>query len=173
MKQIISLVLFATLFAACSSPKYSYRFTPSHHDDGIANQTVAVQNEPTPFEISKESLSASTTSMPATIETKSVALDQKVLREKITSMSKSERKALKKELKSEIKNVIKGKKKLESVEGTNAAKAWDYDLKMAAIFGAVGLVLTALGGVNTVFWVLGAIALIVAVVFLIKWLARQ
>jgi hypothetical protein len=49
----------------------------------------------------------------------------------------------------------------------------DKDLKMAAIFGSVGLVLTFLGGVNSVFWVLGVIAIVIGVVFFIRWLSRQ
>jgi hypothetical protein len=49
----------------------------------------------------------------------------------------------------------------------------DNDLKLAAIFGAVGIVGLMLGGATDVFWIIGGIALLVGVVFLVKWLVRQ
>ncbi len=49
----------------------------------------------------------------------------------------------------------------------------DHDLKLAIIFGAVGLTLTLFGGVNEVFWILGVIAFVVGVVFFVKWVVRQ
>ena len=49
----------------------------------------------------------------------------------------------------------------------------DNDLKLAIIFGAVGLTLTLFGGINEAFWILGVISIVVGVVFLIKWLVRQ
>ena len=52
-------------------------------------------------------------------------------------------------------------------------KAMDHDLKMALIFGIVGIVLSALGGVNSIFWILGVISTVIAIVFLIKWIAEQ
>ncbi len=50
-------------------------------------------------------------------------------------------------------------------------KALDKDLKLAAIFGAVGIVALLIGG--DVFWVIGGIALLIGVVFFVMWLARQ
>jgi hypothetical protein len=44
---------------------------------------------------------------------------------------------------------------------------------MALIFGIVAIVLTAFAGVNAVFWILGVIAFVVAIVFFIQWLANQ
>ena len=49
----------------------------------------------------------------------------------------------------------------------------DNDLKMALIFAVVAIVLSAFGGVNSIFWILGVIATVVAIVFFIKWLAEQ
>ena len=88
-------------------------------------------------------------------------------------MTKSERKALRTHLKSEIKSYVKQQKKNLGIESTKATGAWDNDLKMAAIFGVVGLVLTALWGTSEILGIIGVVAVIVALVFLIKWLVRQ
>jgi hypothetical protein len=61
----------------------------------------------------------------------------------------------------------------DTVAANNATSTMDSDLKMAIIFGAVGLTLTLFGGINEAFWVLGVIAIVVGVVFLVKWLVRQ
>lgn len=47
----------------------------------------------------------------------------------------------------------------------------DNDLKLAAIFGAVGIVALIISG--DVFYIIGGIALIIGVVFFVKWLVRQ
>jgi cell division protein FtsW (lipid II flippase) len=88
-------------------------------------------------------------------------------------MSKSERKEFKKALKTELKNYIKGKKPGDTGASVADAKVMDHDLKMALIFGSVAIVLSFFGGVNSVFWILSVVALVVAVVFFIKWLAEQ
>jgi hypothetical protein len=54
-----------------------------------------------------------------------------------------------------------------------ATKQLDDDLKLAIIFGAIGVTLAILGGINTVFWVLGVIGLVVGLVFFIHWISRQ
>ena len=84
---------------------------------------------------------------------------------RIKSMSKEE----KKELKREVKRFVKEKKR----EGTdvNSTKALENDVKLAAIFGAVGIVLLIIGG--DVLYVLGAVALLVGLYFFIRWLIHQ
>ena len=88
-------------------------------------------------------------------------------------MTKTERKAVRTHLRSEIKTYVKEQKKNLGIESSNATGAWDNDLKMAAIFGVVGLVLTSLWGASEILGVIGAVAIIIALVFLIKWLVRQ
>ncbi len=48
---------------------------------------------------------------------------------------------------------------------------WDEDLKLATIFGAVGITGLIIGG--NVFNIIGAIALVIGVVFFVKWIIRQ
>ena len=75
-------------------------------------------------------------------------------------------------MKNEIKNVLKSKKKAEG-NADKDVKAMDYNLKMAIIFAAVAVTLSFFGGVNSVFWILSVVALVIGVVFFIKWLAEQ
>ena len=72
--------------------------------------------------------------------------------------------------KKEIKKIAK---KNDVVESTEATKALDRDLKLGAIFGAVGVVGLILGGASAVFFYIGGIALIIGVVFFVRWLIRQ
>jgi hypothetical protein len=46
----------------------------------------------------------------------------------------------------------------------------DHDLKLAAIFGAVGIVGLLITGV---FYYIGAIMLLIGAFFLVKWIIRQ
>jgi hypothetical protein len=173
MKNFTSILVLGVFLASCSAPKYSYHFDKYDYNSGkkteVATSTIGEGNrevETSPVILHEQEMVASAGSA-----TPSISVEQKqMIAKKISSMSKSERKELKETL-NEIKKSFR--KKTFEGDSLHEKKAWDYDLKMAAIFGAVGLVLTALGGVNTVFWVLGAIALIVGVVFLIKWLSRQ
>ena len=84
-------------------------------------------------------------------------------------MTKEERKELRAELKSVIKTQKMNKKM--GVESVSATKAMDNDLKLAAVFGAVGIVALIISG--QVFYIIGGIALIIGVVFFVKWLVRQ
>src|SRR5690606_8941765 len=86
-------------------------------------------------------------------------------------MSRAERKEFRKEAKALVKTYIKAKKAGDEVKAAAAAQAMDHDLKMAAIFGAVGIVALIIGG--DVFWIIGGIALIIGVVFFVLWLSRQ
>ena len=173
MKKVISLVVFVLLTAACSSPKYTYHFDQHDYNSGarakLAQTAPPHQNE-MPAPIAVEELSASTEVTP---QTKSIQPQLKSVQTKINALSKEQRAELKRELKAELKKIAKNKNSIDRIDSSEKANEWDYDLKMAAIFGAIGVVLTALGGVNSVFWILGAIALVVGVIFLIKWLARQ
>ena len=81
-------------------------------------------------------------------------------------MNKSERKALRVEIKKQIKSSVKIQK-VTKVQSGNI----DHDLKLAAIFGAVGVV--GLIIYTSPFNIIGAIALIIGVVFFVKWLVRQ
>ena len=86
-------------------------------------------------------------------------------------MNKAERKNLRQALKS----VLKNNAAIHSANSANSGRqwwqGWDQDLKLAAIFGAIGTV--ALIIYVEPFWIIAAVALIIGLVFLIKWFVRQ
>lgn len=96
-----------------------------------------------------------------------------LLAKRYKELSKSQRKEFKQELKKQFKRYMNAKRTGDTVAANNATSTMDQDLKMAIIFGAVGLTLTLFGGINEAFWILGVIAIVVGVVFLVKWLVRQ
>jgi hypothetical protein len=86
--------------------------------------------------------------------------------EKFNAMSKDE----KKEFKSKIKSFIKENKKSDVVNA-EAKAGMGQDMKLAAIFGAVGIVLLIIGG--DVLTIIGAVALLIGLYFFIRWLIHQ
>jgi hypothetical protein len=70
------------------------------------------------------------------------------------------------------KEVIKKseKKSTSNAKIVNVSGGLDPDLKLASIFGVVGVVGLIIGHI---FGVIGAISLIIGVVFFVKWLIRQ
>jgi hypothetical protein len=183
MKKHLLLICTVLLAAACSSPKYAYHFDHYDYNSGkkqASEKAVASLNEEqSPLTLQEETLVASADEKPVALsETKenhSMSMNEAkaTFAKKYKAMSKEEKKAFKKELKTTIKSYMKAKKSGDHVGAANATKAMDHDLKLAIIFGAVGLTLTLFGGVNSVFWVLGVISIVIGVVFLIMWLSRQ
>jgi hypothetical protein len=173
MKNIIYVVVVAIIASACSGPKYTASF--NSYDKHASNQmpskpavVVATEQEQSSV-VQPEQILASTSIAPVEIK----AAPKEEVRKTYIQMTKTERKALRTHLKSEIKSYVKEQKKNLGIESTKATGAWDNDLKMAAIFGIVGIVGTALWSASEVIGIIGTIALIIAVVFLIKWLIRQ
>lgn len=166
MKKILYVVVVALAASACSTPKYTASFNSydKHARTQSSNQPEAMVITPAVV-TQPQQLLASTSNAPVEIKNAPKA----EVRKTYIQMSKTERKALRAHLRSEIKSYVKEQKKSLSVESTQAGM--DNDLKLAAIFGAVGLVAMFIGG--DVFWVIGGIALIIGVVFLVKWLVRQ
>lgn len=165
MKKIIYL-LTAVLFAACSSPKYTASF--NSYDTPSAYRPVKASEAPVTTTNSPELL-ASTSNAP--VEIKSEVSSNTEVRKTYVQMSKTERKVVRNHLRSEIKTYVKNQKAKVSPQSTQAINAMDNDLKLAAIFGAVGLVALIISG--DVFYIIGGIALIIGVVFFVKWLVRQ
>jgi hypothetical protein len=167
MKRKLLYLLSLALLAACSAPKYSYNFDHYNYNAGkkksaVSNETVVLQG---PEAIKSEELVASTEAavvLPVASENKTE------VKKTYAQMSKSEKKEVRKQLKSAVKEYAKEKKE---VKAANATKGMDNDLKLAAIFGAVGIVALIIGG--NVFWIIGGIALLIGVVFFVKWLIRQ
>ena len=173
------LIIFVAVMCAwaCSSPKYTYHFDTYDYNSGrkqVAATTAPVQNvtqeTESPLAIDPVAFEASTG---PTTEVPAQTVDTKALSEQIKSMSKSEKRQLKNDVKEAIKSLASKGKKVDSDQRVKASKAMDSDLKMAIIFGVVAIVLSAFGGVSSIFWILGVAALVVAIIFLIKWLSRQ
>jgi len=165
MKKIIYLLL-VVLLGACSSPKYTASF--NSYDTPSGYQAVKSTETPAPV-INPTELTASTSMAPVEIK-KEVAPATEV-RKTYIQMSKTERKVLRNHLRSEIKTYVKDQQKKSEPNTVQATHGMDNDLKLASIFGAVGIVALIIGG--DVFWIIGGIALIIGVVFFVKWLVRQ
>ena len=169
MKSTLYYLLALILITSCSSPKFAYNFDYYNYNAGKNDSgTEMVKSEriepPRP-----ETLMASRDNaiLLDEIESDNAAKTNANVEIKKTymQMPKSDRK----ELRSAVKKYIKTKK--ESVKAAKKSNAMDNDLKLAAIFGAVGLVALIISG--DVFYILGGIALIIGVVFFVKWLVRQ
>jgi hypothetical protein len=166
MKKYNLLFLAIVLVASCSAPKYTYHFD---HFDYSSKKKPVVQNPDHPVAVTSETTVAiEEKTMVASVKENEVLAPAAAKEEvvaKLKSMSKEERK----ELKKEVKRFVKENKK-EIKEG-NGQKQLENDVKLAAIFGAVGIVLLIIGG--DVLYVLGAVALLIGLYFLIRWLSRQ
>jgi uncharacterized membrane protein len=172
------LLLLAIALLGCATPKYSYYF--DHYDYNSGKKAVAKSDSPNLDPISTESLTASSDVSPSTsLLEKKTASETNIIASNSTapstqkSVSKETKKQLRADLKQDIKTLKKAVKKGDHEAVVKAKTELDHDLKLAIIFGAVGLVLSLFGGISSLFWILSVIAIIVAIVFLVRWLLRQ
>jgi ABC-type transporter MlaC component len=167
-----------SVMASCSTPKYAYHFDKNDYNAGKKQQAsnavnaeiVDVDKNEMPFKVDPEMLTAST-SKEVIVVSEVKKVEAREATKSYKEMSKAERKEFRKEAKSLMKTYIKATKSGDKVKAAEAAAAMDNDLKLAAIFGAVGIVALLIGG--DVFWIIGGIALIIGVVFFVMWLVRQ
>jgi len=172
MKKSLYVVVVAMIASACGGPKYtasfnSYDKQPVNYQATAKPGNIVVETAPI---AQPEPLLASTSNAPVELK----AEKKEEVRKTYIQMTKTERKALRTHLRSEVKSYVNAQKKNLGIESTKTTTGgMDNDLKLAAIFGAVGIVGLMLGGATDVFWIIGGIALLVGVVFLVKWLVRQ
>jgi len=170
MKKLLYVLVVAIVAAACSAPKYTASF--NHYDKHINNQSsvtsVAVVEELSTVVATPEQLLASTSTAPVALKS-----PKEEVRKTYVQMTKTERKALRTHLRREVKSFVKEQKKNLGIESAKATSAMDHDLKLAAIFGAIGIVLGAFIGANEIIGFIGFVAIVIALIFLIKWLVRQ
>jgi len=189
MKKYLLLIASVVFLAACSSPKYAYYF--DHYDYNSGKKKAEISDvqlaqihlttpQLSPLRINQHAVTASAESRIKNVENVPVMVtqhfrpeDRALLEQKYSSLTKAEKRAFRKELKSEVKEIIKAKKNGEDIKSIMEKKAMDNDLKMALIFGIVAIVLSAFGGANSIFWILGTVAAVVALVFLIIWIGKQ
>lgn len=186
MKKMFLLVLPA-LLCACSSPRYAYHFDHYDYSEGRKPEVAmrsendkSVAPQSTENDLLADASKRIILEEPARImEPPSGDIGAKTYAKKsddrkIESLSKFSRKE-RREFIRELKSAIRESKK--NTYNTDIApdeiNEMDKDLKFAIIFGAVGLTLSLFTGVNAVFGVLGIIAIVVGVVFLVRWLIRQ
>jgi len=165
MKKIIGLLALAFL-GSCSAPKYYSNFNrPAHRLDG--QSVVAKAEEPTlPLVASTMQIEASLHAAPT------IFTEKEAIQKNYQQLSKTEKVQVRKMLKREIKNIVKIQKREQVVSSTKASGI-DHDLKLAAIFGAVGVVALILGSAGQAFTIIGAICVLIGVVFFVKWILRQ
>lgn len=175
MKKYLWVIVVMALGISCSSPKYTYHFDHYKYE----SKRAVAQSPETP-QVVAETLS---NAQPFAVDERTMVASTKeeavYVTEPAPSMSKAEAiaivknmtKAEKRELKKEIKKYVVAKKKVDSVKGTEASKALEHDVRLAAIFGAVGIVLIAIGG--SALYIIGAVSLLVGLYFFIRWLSRQ
>jgi len=166
MKKIYYLILAGIVFASCSSPKYTASFNSY---EKYAAKPQAQPTAPVAVAPTQEVVLASVSAAP--VELSRETAPSTAVKKTYVQMNKVERKALRNHLRSEVRTYVKEHKKNHSIESAKANKGMDNDLKLAAIFGAVGLVAWIISG--NVFYIIGLIALIIGVVFFVKWLVRQ
>jgi hypothetical protein len=175
MKHLVALVVSVLVLASCSTPKYTYNFDHYDYNSGRKKaeaEKLIAQAETQPVVIEETSpLLLTEENVVASAAEKASAPVTKPMSKKYSEMSKSEKKELRQTVKTEIKKYLKNKKGDGSV--MKESKALDYNLKMAIIFGAIALTLSFFGGVNSVFWIASVVALVIGVVFFIKWIAEQ
>ena len=183
MRKNTLYIVTLILLASCSAPKYSYYFDHYDYNAGkkkLNNEQLSVVKSENP---SAEALSQDQAARLGVADSRNEAeMNQTTSVEKeiaapvevqksYKEMTKAEKKEFRKEAKALVKSYIKAKREGDEVKAAEAAKGMDKDLRLAAIFGAVGIVSLLIGG--DVFYVLGAIALIIGVVFFVMWLTRQ
>lgn len=189
MKKYLLFLVSVVFLAGCSSPKYAYYF--DHYDYNSGKKKAETPNvqlaqthfstpELSPLQINQHAVTASAESRIKNVENIKVMVNEQfdpgqraLLEQKYSSLTKAEKREFRKELKSEVKEIIKAKKNGEDIKSIMEKKAMDNDLKMALIFGIVAIVLSAFGGANSIFWILGTVAAVIALVFLIIWIGKQ
>jgi F0F1-type ATP synthase assembly protein I len=174
--QVGLALMFMAFCAACSTPKMAYKF--DYHDYNAGRKAKDVKQEvasnPGPLPVAPGSLVAmepakeEAVSSIESIEKPVVVAPTKTY----DNMSKKERRDVIRQFKKEVKSIIKKKDK-DNPTSVESTKAIDKDLKLASIFGAVGIVGLILGGISEVFLIIGGVALIIGIVFFVKWLIRQ
>jgi len=171
MKRTLLFLAAVAFMASCSAPKYTYNFGHYNYNAGKkASANAAVVTNGGPQAIQPEMLTGSTSNTVETVEMLPLTETKTApVKKTYAQMTKAERKELRTYLKTEVKNNIKTKK--TSVESMSSTKGMDNDLKLAIIFGAVGLVGLIIGG--NVFYIIGGIAMLIGVVFFVKWVIRQ
>lgn len=161
MKYFLSIVLIAFL-ASCSAPKYTYRF-PASTGPVISKEQPSEKNIEKTSEASGN-LVASANPKSSVVLSESLADAKPELKKNIPSVAKT--------LKA-VKKVAKNtRNEIRSAVAPNP-DSLDDDLKLAILFGVVGIVSLVLLILSKLFGILGGIFLIIATLYFVKWFLAQ
>ncbi len=183
MKFYQVLIVAAVFLTSCSSPKYAYHFDHYDYQSGkkMNEETRSVAAEHSPLVVDQHTIVANSASQPVVSEIKNLSSapekatlspDAQNIAEKFKEMSKDERKTFRKALKKQVLSYAKKARKNEGTESVNAIKEFDTLSGLAIVFGVGGIVMIMLAGVSNIFWVLGAISLVIGAFFFVKWVAN-
>jgi Flp pilus assembly protein TadB len=171
MRVSFLFLIVMLIVSACSTPKYTASFTDySNTQQHVSknSRAITVQEDTS---LPEETLLASNSAIP--VESNyAKSMEAISLKASAFKPDKKDRKEAIKKLRSDVKEYVKQQKTLAKKEMYQDFQ-WDNDLKLAAIFGAAGLVGVLLGGISVVFSIIGGIALIIGVIFFVQWVIRQ
>jgi hypothetical protein len=163
-KSFLNLLLLSGIVVFLSSCAREHS-SISYNNEKLRKQSLEIENsKPSEQNIAKEEKTTAPAIEQSAPEKKVVAENKTTNRPEV--LGKKEEKKI-----SPVQNLIA--KKIAKKMNTSASKALDQKLKYAVIFAAVGVILYILGGIVGVFWILGTIALVVALVFLLLWILEQ
>ena len=168
MKTRLFALLVLVVAASCSAPKQIFPF--GYYDYEAGRKSAQKEQGVASAEVAKE---ITQVEQPATFTETTAFNKAKNGSSDAAALTKTEKRAYGQEIKKEIKTAWREVKKVNSVKEVRSAKSMDNDLKMAAIFGAIGLGLGLLFGVSEIIGFIGFVAIVVALFFLIRWLLRQ
>jgi Flp pilus assembly protein TadB len=167
MRISLFFIAIILLSSACSTPKYTASFNYIQNQEERNNSAVQVTPATEVSSYNSEPVLASTSPVTSEVKVTSNAAPKELI-----NIDKKEKKEAIKKLRSDVKTYIKEQKR-HVHESSYQDFEWDDDLKLAAIFGAAGLVGVLLGGISVVFSIIGGAALIIAVIFFVQWVIRQ
>ena len=165
MKTKLFALLVLIIGASCSAPKQAYYF--GYHDYQAGKRAAQKLEQLTVT--SNEVVASTNTAVAPTVIEQSTSVPVEANKD-VVSTTPAEHKTFMKEVKKDIKAAVKKVKKMNTIQST---QSMDHDLKLAAIFGAIGIVLGALFSVNNIIGFIGFVSIVIALVFLVKWLMRQ
>jgi hypothetical protein len=177
MRKLLLYMLPLAILGACSTSKYTYHFDHYDYNSGRKNAHLSITDQDIdPFTLNESSLTASASADLFVNDNPSVSLDNGPRKNDVVrtyqEMERKERKEIRQEVRKQLRQFANEQNET-SRDAPEKVAEMDNDLKLAIIFGAVGLTLSLFSGINAAFWVLGVIAIVVGVVFLIRWLVRQ
>jgi hypothetical protein len=159
------------LLTACSTPRHAYHFDHYDYNSGRKTHVDETIQQGSPLQITEEIVVASAEKNVLYEAKKATAEENmKALAARYKSMSKDQKKDFRTALKKDLKSIVKKEKQTKKgVESIGETKAFDTMLALAIVFGAAGIVFTVLASVSNIFWVLGAVAIVIGAYFFIRW----